>query len=326
MYPFVISGQGVRETQQESEGMTVTTINEYYFLTNPGEFIYRCYPDLEKWQLVKQRLSKVQFVKVPYFRPRFFEFALTMASNTDGIIRTQDGKCSFSIKSIEEKEPPTLSYELFFNHQESDEMIPEEIQLDKFVAVMNEKGRTTFHMRFPVKGIYKLTMLSEDHEWVCFFKIICDKERLRCEPYPLLDTDIGFGPCRETKEMGLEPLTHRSAVIGIRGRQEVDIQFALTKEVDIRAYMVNNKINREDLEEHIEQRVQSGMLTFRVGVPKNGEYGLVIEGQDREEGGGYKNVCNYLLTSEDPNKKQREYEVSMEQTFKVSLFVILCPM
>ncbi|OWF54020.1 hillarin-like [Mizuhopecten yessoensis] len=315
-------GQAVRQKEEESVGVTIATVNDYYFLTDPSDFIYRCFPDNESWQLIQMPLSKRKFISYPLFRPAYFIRQLQVTSKTGGIVQTREGKCSIALRTLAGADPVTLTYALFFNHKESEDQIPADIQLDKYVAIMNEKDKTMFDMRFPVKGIYKLTVLDSDQEWICFFKIVCNKARLRCEPFPI-NTELGFGPTQETKEAGLEPETHNKGVVGIRGRQSVEMIFNLTKPVDVNASLVHNIIPSEELKEHIVQKVTSNTLTLHVSVPKNGEYALQVNAKDKNTDGPSKNVCNYLLSSEDPSKKQREYENPLEKKARDTLQALL---
>lgn len=305
---YLCVGQGVRQKEEESAGVTIATVNDYYFLIDAGELIYRCFPNDERWQLIQMPMSRKKYIGCPYFRPAFFTHQLQMAVKRGGIVQTKDGKCEVSVKPLPGELPVTLSYELFFNHKESDEEIPADVQLDKYVALMNDKDKTTFDMRIPVKGIYKLTVLDSDQEWICFFKIVCDKARLRCEPFPI-NTELGFGPTQETLEAGMAPQSHHTGVIGIRGRQTIDMRFSLGKKLVIDANLVHNTIPSEELKHHIVQKITGNQLSLQVSVPKNGEYALQINAKDRNTDEPSKNVCNYLLSSENPNKKQREYEV-----------------
>ncbi|XP_060082726.1 hillarin-like [Ylistrum balloti] len=315
-------GQGVRQKEEQSEGVNIATVNDYYFLTNPDEFIYRCFPDDENWQLIQMPMSKRKYIDCPYFRPTFFTRKLQVINKTKGIVQTREGKCSITLRPLNDADPVSLSYELFFNHKESDEEIPADIQLDKYVAIMNDKEKTMFDMRFPVKGIYKLTVLDSDQEWICFFKIVCNKARLRCEPFPI-NTEIGFGPTKETIEAGLEPETHTKGVVGIRGRQSIEMRFTLTKRVEVKTSLVHNNIPSEELEEHIIQKQTNSALTLHVSVPKNGEYALQVNAKDKGTNEPSRNICNYLLSSEGPNKKQREYENPLEKKARDNLQALL---
>ncbi|XP_069137435.1 hillarin-like [Argopecten irradians] len=314
-------GHGVRQKEEESAGVTIAKINEYYFFTDPSEFIYRCFPDEENWQLQQMPMSKRKYISCPYFRPAFFKHKLQMTSRTSGTIQTREGKCSVAFRP-DSTNSITLSYELFFNHKESEEAIPEDVQLDKYVAIMNEKDKAVFDLRFPVKGIYKLTVLDADQEWLCFFKIVCNKARLRCEPFPI-NTELGFGPTKETVEAGIEPETHNKGVVGIRGRQSLEMRFNLTKSVEVNAALVHNSIPSEELNDHIVQKQTLNALTLHVSVPRNGEYALQVNAKDKDSKEPSKNVCNYLLTSEDPNKKQRMYENPLEKKARDTLQALL---
>lgn len=57
-------------------------------------------------------------------------------------------------------------------------------------------------------------------------------------------------------------------------------------------------------------KVKNQELDINVNLPQQGEYALQINTKDKESGGSFMNACNYLLTAENMNRKQRTYEVS----------------
>ena len=200
-----------------------------------------------------------------------------------------------------------MTYELYFNHQESEEAIPADVQLDRYVAIMNSGENTVFDLRFPVKGIYKLIVL-DDETWLAFFKIVCGEPKEKCEPYPV-NAEIGFGPCTETEKAGMKPETHKTGVIVVRQMKRVEVKFSLQRSLLVQTRLVHNNINSEQLQQHVSHTVKNKQLIVNVGVPSNGEYALQINTKEKGSNQDYNNACNYLLSSDDPKKKKRDYEV-----------------
>ena len=52
--------QGYQEVDDAPIGLTYI-VDEYYFLTDPEEFIYNHFPDEEHWQLLVRPVTKLEF-------------------------------------------------------------------------------------------------------------------------------------------------------------------------------------------------------------------------------------------------------------------------
>ncbi len=55
-----------------SGGTFIRQYQEHYFLTPPGEFIYSYLPEVPRWQLLQEKISKRKFEKLPFYRPGYF--------------------------------------------------------------------------------------------------------------------------------------------------------------------------------------------------------------------------------------------------------------
>ncbi len=59
---------------------------DYYFFTNPEDFILTHYPVNTKWQLIKNKISKKDFFKSPIFYPSYFRNEIKIADVQKGIL------------------------------------------------------------------------------------------------------------------------------------------------------------------------------------------------------------------------------------------------
>lgn len=300
---------------QEEE--VILPINEYYFLTDPDELIYRCFPDDDSWQLMGKPYSIERFLKLPLLSPAFFENHLKISSRVCGIRKAKNGSCTISIKRL------GLNH-VYIHHTlsllDSEEAkLMEDLDLKQLVAVVNEDNKTHFHIRFPISGFYEFKAFGGEHEadtdHLCSFKVNCEEPKLRFEPLPFVP-EIGFGPCMVTEHYGLKLVSKVNGLFTIRGPDTVDINFKVLKDIKVTAMMVHHTIPSPDLEEFVHLKLQSQELSITVGVPRNGEYVLKIQAKLRQSTKDFVNVCNFLLTSEDPKKPRKPYEVGLVEQYK----------
>ncbi|HPG52333.1 MAG: hypothetical protein KBC90_14685 [Spirochaetes bacterium] len=81
-----------------SDGKFIRQYQEHYFLTPPGEFIYSYLPEVPRWQLLPDRISKMKFEKLPFYRPGYFLSGLRQIDPAPSCIINCTGsmKISFS--------------------------------------------------------------------------------------------------------------------------------------------------------------------------------------------------------------------------------------
>lgn len=72
------------------------SINEFFFLTPPIQFLTTHYPCLKCWQLVTEPISIKQFQNKPYIRERFFEMKLSCKTSDSKVLRTDEGELTLT--------------------------------------------------------------------------------------------------------------------------------------------------------------------------------------------------------------------------------------
>ena len=61
-----------------SDGRYVRRYQEQYFLTPPGEFIYTNLPEVHRWQLLPDKLTKREFERLPLYRHGYFRYGMQL--------------------------------------------------------------------------------------------------------------------------------------------------------------------------------------------------------------------------------------------------------
>lgn len=307
-------GQGARETEAKSSGVTVANFNDYYFLTDPDEFIYTCFPHDSKWQLLAKPYTKQQFIDIANCEQAYFENHIQITTKLECLYKSENGVCDIGIKKANEEEFKHL-YKLYFNHELSKTKLSKELQLDRYVAVMNNKSAVNFRIRFPGEGIYKMEIYGGSptgFPLICSFRLDCNEGVSNVKPFPC-NPESGFGPNLVTVSAGLEAESHKTGFINVKKNKNVNIRFNLNKHVQVQTVLVHNNIQEEVLSRHVNHKVKGQHLEVNVEVPQQGEYALQINTKPKGSSEPFKNACNYLLASEDMNKKKRFYENAAEK-------------
>ena len=116
----------------ESSGHNVSRKNEFWFLTDPDKAIYSIHARDPEKQLLARPLTFDEFVNMPYHTTYSFESQWKLLKPHTARVETNDGVCT-----IDFLKPPTgnseLRYKLFFDEAESEERLPEVLQVNMYI-------------------------------------------------------------------------------------------------------------------------------------------------------------------------------------------------
>jgi len=79
-------------------------LRDYYFFTNPDEFILTHFPGKLEWQLVENKLTKEEFFKNPILYPNYFNGKIKLANFQKGLIRTKNKRIQIYFDTIPKRE------------------------------------------------------------------------------------------------------------------------------------------------------------------------------------------------------------------------------
>lgn len=307
-------GKAVREKEEEAAGAVVTNLDEYYFFTDPQEFIFYAFPKEKRWQLLSRPWNLQNYAGVPYCTRYFFHHDVEIKSKFSSRLKTKEGTCHVELTC---KNPANMGfdYELFYNHKESGKEISSSLQLNNYVMLNRSDSVWDFGIRFPEIGIYKLQILGgRGYEvQICSVKIICNEVQEDCQPYPFNPGKIGYGPNPDTELAGIKAISHKTGVVKVFARKEIFLNFNLTRDITVKTELVHNTLSKEELSKYVKQTQKNRNVSVQVSVPENGEYALTMNAKQKNEN-EFKNVCNYLLTSEIGKKKRiRTWENPVEK-------------
>ncbi|XP_069137425.1 lim and transglutaminase domain protein ltd-1-like isoform X2 [Argopecten irradians] len=305
-------GAAARDKEKKSSGVDIVQFNEYYFLPDPEDFVNVAMASDPKWQFIEKPFTLDKFCSVPLLRQTYFssrDVEITFGYNSR--LHSENGQVAIGFKALDDKWDGFLTYELFFNDEESKSVLPSEMQLDRYVVNERNFEQWKFMVRCPVIGVYKLKIYSQWHSgysvWLCSFKLFCNElTDGGTRALPLNVGPIGWGPSNEMVKAGLTSPSQRKGFVVATAKKEVNFSFSYTRKVSIRTVLVHSETSSEKLESYISQRYdkKKNKVNIAVCVPDEGEYALQIHAKDKQTN-TERNACNYIIST-DPTPEQKK--------------------
>lgn len=306
---------GYDEEEETTQGWTVQKINEFFFLTDPHDFLYYCFPDDPKWQLLTLPYDLKKFVGVPFLQEAYFKLGLRLVTEQSCILNDIDGVIETGFR-IPEDYPIQMNYDLFYKREESEVDLDSRTSLNKYVIMNFEDNIWSFIVRFPVPGVYKLSIFGghvdrEHVPWIADFRLICKKTREHCVPFPDAPW-IGVGYSHEAQKAGLVDPSHKSGIIVMKPYQEIHMTFMMETILRLKVQFLHVILSEEELAEKFYSKKIVGRMDIIGKIPQHGDYLIKIFGKPKGTKGELKNICNYLICTEDPRpsgKRRKGWEV-----------------
>ncbi|KAM4621911.1 lim and transglutaminase domain protein ltd-1-like [Polymixia lowei] len=265
--------------------------DDFYFLTDPEEFINSHCPDEPEWQLLDSPVPLEEFERRVLRTSEFYRLGLTLLHPKHFLLVTDNGEASVSMK---------FSDSVDFTYHIS------KINSNQPIAVSCSSGlltiaRDTMMLRLlpPASGAYDVMIFARPgntsgaFRWVCSFQLECPEpkpsDELPENPF------LSWGPQRNAEFLGVKRCSHGpEPVLLENGSLELDFQTS-------RPLMMICELSHKDLEPSTAKRclatqIQPDHLTCHVLCPYLGYYRFSVFVRDFENPqDGYQNVGNFLL-------------------------------
>ncbi|KAK7116087.1 lim and transglutaminase domain protein ltd-1-like [Littorina saxatilis] len=292
-------GQAVRQKEKASEGKTVNRQEDFWFLTDPDQFIYFCRAQRAEWQLLKSPWSMDKYLNVPYFSFNYFDSGFKLTSQHAAILHSEKGKCDISFQHSENVDAD-LDYTLLMDEKNSKEQLPKSLQLDRYVIQHGTQNDKSLRVRFPVQGIFKVKVSGSANyrTHLASFRLVCDDVLKDVQPYPD-NPKIGFGYNKMAEDMGLTKPSQVKGIMVVRQGEIVKIQFKCRTKLDLQTRLLHQDVSYQDLSSYVTNDRSGDDVTITVTVPEhaqNPEYALQVNARQEGSSGSYDNIVNYLLT------------------------------
>ena len=188
--PEQLEEQELEEVVLEGQIVTFYRCDDYYFITDPDQFISRHLPEDPKWQLLGRPINGVEFQQMADLWPQFFKFKMGVGSCEKAIIRSTDGLVELQLE-IPEKCQIIFGYKLWVCTSGEYRSDLSNVDLDRYVFLEQGGGYVTTKCTLPVAGKYKLDIFGRYPEEkgepetklkrICTYVILCDIPMPDCE-------------------------------------------------------------------------------------------------------------------------------------------------
>lgn len=93
----------------------IKRFNDYYFFSNPEEFISHHFPESSEWQFLEKPLTKKQFFAEPIFYPTYFKLNMKLSSIHNGILTPSKKKMNIFFDELPNRH--SLYYAFEFDNE-----------------------------------------------------------------------------------------------------------------------------------------------------------------------------------------------------------------
>ena len=273
--------------------------NEYYFLTDPDEFIHQHRAIDVKKQLLKKPITLEQFVDLPFVKSVFFNHGLQFDRPMTAVLHT-DNKGNTEVK-VRLSFSKDIEFRPFLLYADSTKRNDTEFcgaKLERFVFHSIVDGLALFSLQVPEPGTYLLELFvgtfdDETVKGACGFKIVCEKSTKEACPLPNC-ADAEWGPRKGEYLFGFKALTHPDGLIDVDN--DLELKFQLPGKLRFLCQLHLDGVEDSMLEQYVDV-MHDDVVTVKVNPPQAGQYRLDIYAQ-REDVAGNNTLafaCKYLL-------------------------------
>lgn len=288
---------GAGRVDMEHESF-VKRFDDFYFLTDPEEFIDSHFPDEERWQLLDSPIAIEEFERRVFKTSAFFTMGLRLIQPHHCHIVTDDGEANVSLGF---SRPTTFTYELTPHQDLLHSGLSEQKESTKASFGLLTVSHRSMKLQLlpPASGSYDVKVFARPEAattplmWVCSFTVEC--------PVPRAMEEIPENPFLS---WGLQPNAAAQGVSGSsRGSEVVEVEQGSCEMVlkTSRPLMMLCELVHPELEAAVAKRclatqIQADVLTCHVLCSLRGFYRLSVFVRDYEKTDAkFYNIANFLL-------------------------------
>ncbi|ESO94004.1 hypothetical protein LOTGIDRAFT_153481 [Lottia gigantea] len=296
---MALHSESSSESMFGSKKSPINDILDFYFLTDPEQFVFSNLPDEENYQLLPRPVSYAEFTYLPFIKPHYFILGFEEVEKYESITEAKQGKAQYLFRSPE-SEIRKLACGFYKVEGKSHKHISTK-ELRDYVYLESDMktGYFTVRVNVPEAGTYVLEVngrngwdTSEKSSGIVSYVIKCART-FHSEPYTENDREE-WGPGSDCYIIGLKPVTHPGGDVIIENGEGV-VEFEMKTPLDILHTLTHRDISSSELSNFVIHRYEDKILYIHIRVPKEGDYALKIFARNEEEEGVFVNVCTYLV-------------------------------
>ncbi|KAL3856221.1 hypothetical protein ACJMK2_010998 [Sinanodonta woodiana] len=274
--------------------------DEFYFLTDPEDYVYQHYPDESAWQLLEIPLPFSEFLNLPVVKSPFFNYGLKFYSNYGATLSTDTGMVEVRLVT-----PKILG---FGNMLEPYNKSIDTRVLEGRVLLRLVKNEAIFTINLPQPGLYNFSIYTGDFcnsdclESACSFLINC--RQLMGPPSPPYPPVSFFGPTPVMEKMEITAENQLDPLI-VSDSDYLEIIFKMNKDIHVThtfQYFESSNGEVQDIDRYVflKSRNNTGAI-YMIRCPKEGFYIFSLYASESSETTDMDCAYRYLVICQQPN-------------------------
>ena len=123
--------------------------DDFYFLTDPEQFIYSHWPHQTEWQFLPRNISLSEFEELPFVKPHYFKHNIQLGWTEKPIIHAKHGVVLWTLKTTK---PLKFSYKI--THINTGNGKTKAVDLKTCVYQESKVDETKLVFRAPISGVF----------------------------------------------------------------------------------------------------------------------------------------------------------------------------
>ncbi|XP_052773286.1 uncharacterized protein LOC128212078 [Mya arenaria] len=284
---------------RNNNNSTVNVEDDFYFLTDPEQFIYSHWPHQTEWQFLPRKFSLSEFEELPFVKPYYFRTGVQLGWTERPIIRATHGVVTWTLKNAK---PLKFGYKVIRDKEDSNSNNSRNRCPDLKTCVYQESkvDETRFVFRAPKTGRFTVKFYAKSLEQEDVVKnlteiveYLVDVQEPASDAAPLAPCSYtSWGPGVKSRKLGLEADNKSGVVTSLE--PHVELKFQKT-----RSLRVICKLRRHDVSDTILERCISvknlDKITVSLNLPEPGEYGVDVLVSQPNKKRLFAHACQYLV-------------------------------
>ncbi|KAG5264078.1 hypothetical protein AALO_G00271880 [Alosa alosa] len=265
--------------------------DDFYFLTDPENFINSHCPDEAEWQLLNDPISLDEFEKRVLKTSEFYRLGLTLVHPKHFLLVTENGEATISM---------SYSQPLDFTYQASLHSGTDQKEPNASIGILTvTTGTMKLKLMPPVCGTFGIMVFARPanatgtFSWVCSFLLECP------EPAPVEELPenpfLSWGLQQNATSLGLKPCKYGSDAMALDSGS-FELVLHTTRPVMMLCELTHRDLDKTLAKRCLATQIEPNQLTCHVLCPYIGYYRLSVFVRDYESvGDPFQNAGNFLL-------------------------------
>ncbi|XP_068130771.1 kyphoscoliosis peptidase-like isoform X2 [Hyperolius riggenbachi] len=285
-------GAGTVDLQKR---MFIQSYDDFFFLTDPEDFINTHWPDDPSWQLLALTVTFEDFEQRIFKTSEFFKLHLFTISPNTFHLTAEGGEVEVTLGCLSQTE---FSYKIFKLLNSNRSLV------DKTFGILT-MYESSMHLRFfpPSVGLFELMIFAKPsdaqvpYKWVCSYHINCLQPK---HPLGLPDNPFHFwGLHPKSKELGLTSCSNPMKDIIVAENGALNFTFETSRALLAMFQLIHPELSEPLGKKCLVSQMEESQLGCHLLLPFWGYYRLSLFVKDQEKD-HFQNVSNLFINCKSP--------------------------